>query len=76
MWMWSLMDSGIVFPTAVKENSILGLWRGTLVNLAKVSLNGGFMFFFNEICKNYSLYRNGYNQSLQNQVSKEGIDQT
>ena len=60
----------------VKKNGILGLWRGTLANLAKVAPYAGLMFFFNEICKNYYYYKNGYTTSMWKPIPKEGIDQS
>ena len=54
----------------------MGLWRGTLANLAKVAPYAGLMFFFNEICKNYYYYKNGYTVSPWKPIPKEGIDQS
>ena len=34
------------------------------------------MFFFNEICKNYYLYKNGYTVSPWTPTPKEGVDQS
>ena len=60
----------------VKKNGVLGLWRGTLANLAKVAPYAGLMFFFNEICKNYYYYKNGYTTSPWKAIPKEGVDQS
>ena len=60
----------------VKKNGVIGLWRGTLSNLAKVAPYAGLMFFFNEICKNYYYCKNGYTTSYWKPIPKEGIDQS
>lgn len=60
----------------VKKNGVIGLWRGTLSNLAKVAPYAGLMFFFNEVCKNYYYCKNGYTTSYWKPIPKEGIDQS
>ena len=55
---------------------MIGLWRGTLSNLAKVAPYAGLMFFFNEVCKNYYYCKNGYTTSYWKPIPKEGIDQS
>jgi solute carrier family 25, member 43 len=58
----------------VKSNGVIGLWRGTLANLAKVAPYAGLMFFFNELCKNYYYFSNGYHSTPWKGVPAEGVN--
>ena len=60
----------------VQKNGIFGLWRGTIANLAKVAPYAGLMFFFNELCKNFYLYKNGFTQNPWKPIPVEGVNQS
>jgi solute carrier family 25 protein 43 len=51
------------FRQTIKKNGVLGLWRGTTANLAKVAPYAGIMFAAFEFCKRVFLYWNGYTES-------------
>jgi solute carrier family 25 protein 43 len=63
------------FVQTVKKNGILGLWKGTTANLAKVAPYAGIMFASFEGCKRFFLFRNGYTQSPWHDLPKPGVDQ-
>ncbi|KAK8809701.1 hypothetical protein WA158_000644 [Blastocystis sp. Blastoise] len=63
------------FAKTIKAKGVLGLWKGTVANLVKVTPYAGLMFWFNEICKNYYLHKNGYTTSAWKPIPKEGINQ-
>ena len=69
--------NGIIdcFAQTIKKKGFFGLWNGTIANLVKVAPYAGLMFWFNEICKNYYLYKNGYTTSMWKAIPKEGVDQ-
>jgi solute carrier family 25 protein 43 len=60
----------------VKQNGVLGLWRGTTANLAKVAPFAGIMFASFEAAKRFFLYQNGYTTTPFKDLPKEGIDQS
>ncbi|XP_014666470.1 PREDICTED: solute carrier family 25 member 43-like [Priapulus caudatus] len=64
------------FVQTVKKNGILGLWRGTTANLAKVAPYAGFMFMGFEASKRVFLYSNGYTTSPIWDNPKPGVDQS
>lgn len=63
------------FVQTVKKNGILGLWKGTTANLAKVAPYAGIMFASFEGCKRFFLFKNGYTQSPWADLPKPGVDQ-
>lgn len=64
------------FRQTVKVNGVLGLWRGTTANLAKVAPYAGFMFFGFETAKKVFLYQNGYTTSPWVENLTPGVDQS
>ncbi|WP_411022944.1 MC/SLC25 family protein, partial [Salmonella sp. s51228] len=64
------------FIQTVRKNGILGLWSGTVANLAKVAPYAGLMFMAFEASKRVFLYTNGYTSSPLKDLPKPGIDQT
>jgi len=64
------------FVKTVKSDGILGLWRGTIANLAKVAPYAGIMFASYEACKRVYLYQNGYTVSPFKDEAKPGVDQS
>jgi solute carrier family 25 protein 43 len=64
------------FRQTIKKNGVLGLWRGTTANLAKVAPYAGLMFFGFEFAKKQFLYMNGYTESPWTEVPKPGVDQS
>lgn len=63
------------FRQTVKQKGILGMWRGTTANLAKVAPYAGLMFFAFEASKRYFLYKNGFTTSPFKEVHAAGVDQ-
>jgi len=63
------------FVQTVRKNGILGLWKGTTANLAKVAPYAGIMFAAFEACKRAFLYTNGFTESPFKDQPKPGIDQ-
>jgi solute carrier family 25 protein 43 len=63
------------FRQTIRKNGILGLWRGTTANLAKVAPYAGIMFAAFEFCKRVFLYVNGYTESPFVDKPIPGIDQ-
>jgi solute carrier family 25 protein 43 len=63
------------FVKTVQKNGILGLWRGTTANLAKVAPYAGIMFASFEFCKRVFLYQNGYTESMWQDKPIPGVDQ-
>lgn len=51
------------FVQTVRKHGILGLWKGTSANLAKVAPYAGIMFASFEFVKRIFLYTNGYTES-------------
>jgi len=64
------------FIQTVKKNGVLGLWRGTSANLAKVAPYAGIMFASFEACKRVFMYSNGYTQSPFQDLPIPGVDQS
>eukprot|EP01086_Lenisia_limosa_P016083 TRINITY_DN5637_c0_g1_i1.p1 TRINITY_DN5637_c0_g1~~TRINITY_DN5637_c0_g1_i1.p1 ORF type:complete len:471 (-),score=195.36 TRINITY_DN5637_c0_g1_i1:59-1309(-) len=64
------------FRQTIQKNGVLGLWRGTFANLAKVAPYAGLMFLAFESTKRYFLYQNGFTTSPWSEVPVEGIDQS
>jgi len=63
------------FVQTIKKNGVLGLWRGTSANLAKVAPYAGIMFAAFEASKRFFLYQNGYTTTPFKDIPKEGVDQ-
>jgi solute carrier family 25 protein 43 len=63
------------FRQTIKQNGVLGMWRGTTANLAKVAPYAGLMFLSFEASKRVFIYQNGYTKSRWTGEPKEGIDQ-
>jgi len=63
------------FIQTIKKHGILGLWKGTVANLAKVAPYAGIMFAAFEACKHVFVYNNGYTETPFRDVPKPGIDQ-
>jgi solute carrier family 25 protein 43 len=63
------------FIQTVKKNGILGLWKGTTANLAKVAPYAGIMFASFEACKRVFLWQNGYTESPWQDKPIPGVDQ-
>jgi len=63
------------FVKTVKKNGILGLWRGTSANLAKVAPYAGLMFMAFEACKRVFVYLNGYTESPWQDLPRAGVPQ-
>jgi len=63
------------FRQTIKKYGILGLWRGTTANLAKVVPAVGIMFASFETTKRFFLYYNGYTSSPFKDSPIRGIDQ-
>jgi len=63
------------FVQTVKKNGILGLWKGTSANLAKVAPYAGIMFAAFEFCKRYFLWQNGYTLTPWKDEAIPGVDQ-
>jgi len=63
------------FVQTVRKYGILGLWKGTTANLAKVAPYAGIMFAAFETCKRGFLYQNGFTESPFKDIPKAGIDQ-
>jgi len=63
------------FKQTVKKYGILGLWKGTTANLAKVAPYAGIMFAAFETCKRFFLWVNGYTSSPFVDSPIPGIDQ-
>jgi len=51
------------FRQTIKKNGVLGLWRGTTANLAKVAPYAGIIFAAFESTKRYFLWHNGFTSS-------------
>jgi len=64
------------FQKTVQKNGVLGLWRGTTANLAKVAPYAGIMFAAFEAAKRVYLYTNGYTESPLVDRPKAGVDQS
>jgi solute carrier family 25 protein 43 len=64
------------FVKTVKKNGVLGLWRGTTANLAKVAPYAGIMFAAFEACKRFCVWWNGFTTSPFKDSPIPGIDQT
>jgi len=63
------------FVKTVQKNGILGLWRGTTANLAKVAPYAGIMFASFEASKKVFLWQNGYTESPWQDKPIPGVDQ-
>lgn len=63
------------FRQTIKKNGVLGLWRGTTANLAKVAPYAGIIFASFETCKRFCLWYNGYTQSPFVDDPIPGVDQ-
>jgi solute carrier family 25 protein 43 len=63
------------FVQTVKKHGILGLWKGTTANLAKVAPYAGIMFAAFEFCKRVFLWENGYTESPWQDKPIPGVDQ-
>jgi solute carrier family 25 protein 43 len=63
------------FKVTVKENGLMGLWSGTVANLAKVAPYAGIMFAAFEASKRVFLYTNGYTQTPWTDAPKPGVPQ-
>jgi len=63
------------FVQTVKKYGILGLWKGTTANLAKVAPYAGIMFAAFEACKRGFLYANGFTESPFKDSPIPGINQ-
>jgi solute carrier family 25 protein 43 len=63
------------FRQTVKKNGILGLWKGTTANLAKVAPYAGLMFLGFESAKKVFLFQNGFTVSPWSDLPKPGVDQ-
>lgn len=64
------------FVQTIRKNGVLGLWKGTTANLAKVAPYAGIMFASFEACKRYFLWQNGYTESPWQDKPIPGIDQS
>jgi len=63
------------FVQTVKKHGVLGLWKGTTANLAKVAPYAGIMFAAFEFCKRVFLWQNGYTESPWQDKPIPGVDQ-
>jgi len=63
------------FVQTVKKHGILGLWRGTSANLAKVAPYAGIVFAAFEFCKRVFLWQNGYTLTPWKDEAIPGVDQ-
>lgn len=63
------------FVQTVKKHGVLGLWKGTTANLAKVAPYAGIMFASFEFCKRVFLWQNGYTESPWQDKPIPGVDQ-
>jgi solute carrier family 25 protein 43 len=64
------------FVKTVKKHGILGLWKGTTANLAKVAPYAGIMFAAFEACKRFFVWWNGFTTSPFKDTPIPGVDQT
>jgi len=63
------------FVQTIKKHGIMGLWKGTTANLAKVAPYAGIMFAAFEFCKRVFLWQNGYTESPWQDKPIPGVDQ-
>lgn len=63
------------FAKTIKKDGVLGLWRGTAANLAKVAPYAGITFAVYESCRRFILWYNGYTVSPMNEEPKPGVNQ-
>lgn len=63
------------FKQTIKTNGIIGLWSGTIANLAKVAPYAGIIFAAFEASKRGFLYLNGYTTSPFVDLPKPGVPQ-
>eukprot|EP01029_Cantina_marsupialis_P029208 TRINITY_DN779947_c0_g1_i1.p1 TRINITY_DN779947_c0_g1~~TRINITY_DN779947_c0_g1_i1.p1 ORF type:complete len:333 (-),score=70.07 TRINITY_DN779947_c0_g1_i1:141-1139(-) len=63
------------FRQTVKKNGIMGMWKGTTANLAKVAPYAGLMFLAFEASKRVFLFQNGYTKTMWSDEAKEGVPQ-
>jgi len=63
------------FVKTVQKHGILGLWKGTTANLAKVAPYAGIMFAAFEFCKRVFLWQNGYTQTPWKDEPIPGVNQ-
>jgi solute carrier family 25 protein 43 len=63
------------FVQTIKKNGVLGLWKGTTANLAKVAPYAGIMFAAFEFCKRLFIYQNGYTVSPWRDEPIPGVNQ-
>jgi len=64
------------FRQTVNKHGILGLWKGTTANLAKVAPYAGIIFAAFEATKRYFLWTNGYTQTPFRDLPIPGVDQS
>jgi solute carrier family 25 protein 43 len=63
------------FIKTVQKHGILGLWKGTSANLAKVAPYAGIMFAAFEFCKRVFLWQNGYTLTPWKDEAIPGVNQ-
>eukprot|EP01095_Lingulamoeba_sp_RSL-Kostka_P000818 TRINITY_DN11093_c0_g1_i2.p1 TRINITY_DN11093_c0_g1~~TRINITY_DN11093_c0_g1_i2.p1 ORF type:complete len:126 (-),score=40.30 TRINITY_DN11093_c0_g1_i2:126-503(-) len=64
------------FRVVVSQNGILGLWRGTVANLIKITFYSGAMFASFEALRRFFLWQNGYTQDPFYENPQPGVDQS